>query len=219
MPEFEGHVVATNLVSLRFPEGGLLSSLNCYPSQIVKAGFNLASLDPKPVQIQLDIELADFRRVRAEFDQLTRQLPIPKTEDDKTKKEIAQAKLDSAVKSVERYKQTLDRLTLVCPVDAVVISTESLVQGINVTPGGYPIVVADLDSVVFESIISESDFYRLSPNQTGRIFLKNGQAFDSTVVYLSPQSEKNNGFFAVHFRLPKMDLSNFRLGTTGKVVV
>lgn len=219
MPEFEGHVVASRLISLRFPESGRLISLNYYPGQLVKAGATLAALDPKPIQIQLDIELADFRRVRAEFDQLTRQIPLPKTEDEKTKKEIAQSKLDVAVKSVEKYKHTLDHLTLVCPVDAVIIAVESLVPGVNLTPGSYPIILADVASAVFEALISEPDFYRLPPGQTGRVFLKNGQAFDSEVTFLSPQSEKNNGFFAAHFRLPPMDLNNFRLGTTGKVSV
>lgn len=217
MPEFDGRVVATHLISLRFPESGRVATINVHPGEIVKAGTTIASLDPKPVQVQLDIELADFRRIRAEFDQLTRQLPTPKTEDEKTKKEIAQAKLDSAVKSVEKYKTILDSLSLICPVDAVIISTESLVPGVNITPGSYPIVLADLDSCVFETHVPEPDFYRLVPGQSGRVFLKTGHSFDAKITYLSPISEKGNGFFAAHFALPRLDLTTFRLGTTGKV--
>src|SRR3989344_3597350 len=202
MPEFSGKVVSNNLISLRFPEGGKLISLSCHSGQIVKKGDPLAALDPKPIQAQLEIELADFRRTRAEFDQLTRQLPVPKTEDEKTKKEIAQSKLDVAVKSVEKYKHALDSLTLICPVDAVILAADSLAPGVNITPGSYPIVLADLASAVFEALVSEPDFYRLPPGQTGRVFLKNGQAFDSEIIFLSPQSEKGNGFFAAHFRLP-----------------
>ncbi len=218
MPEFTGKVISNNLISLRFPEGGKLNSLKCHPGQIVKRGDLLASLDPKPIQTQLDIELADFRRIRAEFDQLTRQIPTAKTEDEKTKKEIAQSKLDVSIKSVEKYKLQLDSLNLLSPADAVIISSEGLIEGINITPSGFPIILAPLDSAVFECLVSEENFYQLHPDQKAKISLKNGFSVDSEVIYLSPQSNSNDTF-AVWFKLPRMDLTNFRLGTTGKVTI
>jgi len=217
MPEFSGKVVSNNLISLRFPEGGKLSSLTCYPGQIVKRGDLLATLDPKSTQTQLDIELADFRRARAEFDQLTRQLPVPKTEDEKTKKEIAQSKLDVSVKNVEKYKQQLDGLNLYSPADAVIIAADGLAEGVNVTPSGFPILLAPLASAVFESPVPEENFYQIQPGQKARLTLKSGFSADSEIIFLSPISINSNGFFNVHFRLPPMDLSNFRLGTSGKV--
>jgi len=215
MPEFIGKVVSNNLISLRFPEGGKLILLKCHPGQIVKKGDLLASLDPKPIQTQLDIELADFRRVRAEFDQLTRQIPVAKTEDEKTKKEIAQSRLDVSVKSVEKYKLQLDCLNLYSPADAVIINTDGLLEGVNITPSGFPIILAPLDSAVFDCLVSEDNFYQLQPNQKAKISLKNGFSIDSEVIYLSPQSNSNDTF-AVLFKLPRMDLTNFRLGTSGK---
>ncbi|OGD71887.1 hypothetical protein A3A84_00645 [Candidatus Collierbacteria bacterium RIFCSPLOWO2_01_FULL_50_23] len=217
MPEFSGKVVSNNLISLRFPEGGKLISLSCHSGQIVKKGDPLAALDPKPIQTQLEIELADFRRTRAEFDQLTRQLPVPKTEDEKTKKEIAQSKLDVSVKSVEKIKGQLDGLNLYSPTDAVIVSAEGLIVGINITPSGFPIILAPLTSAVFETPVPEENFYQLHPGQGARVTLKSGFASESEVTLLSPQSIGSNGFFNVHFRLPGMDLTNFRLGTSGKV--
>lgn len=216
MPEFAGKVASNNLISLRFSESGKLNSVRCHPGQIVRKGDLLASLDPKPVQTQLDIELADFRRIRAEFDQLTRQIPVAKTEDEKTKKEIAQTKLDVSIKTVEKYKQQLDNLNLLSPADAVIINSDGLLEGINITPSGFPIILAPLDSAVFECLVSEDNFYQLRPGQNAKISLKNGFSIDSEIVYLSPQSN-NNDTFAVYFKLPKMDLSSFRLGTSGKV--
>ncbi|MBI2310330.1 hypothetical protein HYU90_00680 [Candidatus Collierbacteria bacterium] len=216
MAEFTGKVVSSNLISLRFAEGGKLNSLKCHPGQIVKKRDLLASLDPKPVQTQLDIELADFRRTRAEFDQLTRQIPIAKTEDEKTKKEIAQSKLDVSVKTVEKYKLQLDDLNLYSPADAVIIDSGSLIEGINVTPSGFPIILAPLDSAVFECLVSEDNFYQLQPNQKAKVSLKSGFSIDSEVIYLSPQSNSNDTF-TVCFKLPRLDLTNFRLGTSGKV--
>lgn len=214
MPQFAGTVVA-DLISLRFPESGRLAWLKCHPGQIIKKGDRLAGLDPKTTQTQLDIELADFRRSRAEFDQLTRQLPTPKTEDEKTRKEIAQSKLDVAVKTVEKTKIVLDGLILISPSDAVVISISGLIEGINLTPSGFPITLASLDSAVFEIILPETEFYQLKPGQKVALSIKTGFTTESEVVYLSPASEKGNGFFAVHLTLPRMDLINFRLGTTG----
>ena len=217
MPEFTGKVVSNALISLRFPEGGKLNSLKCHPGQIVKKRDLLASLDPKPIQTQLDIELADFRRVRAEFDQLTRQIPIAKTEDEKTKKEIAQSKLDVSVKTVEKYKLQLDDLNLYSPADAVIINSDGLLEGINITPSGFPIILAPLDSAVFECLVNEDNFYQLQPGQKAKVSLKSGFSIDSEVIYLSPESTGNDNTFAIWFKLPKMDLTNFRLGTTGKV--
>lgn len=218
MPEFAGKVVSNNLISLRFPEGGRLISFHCHAGQIVKKGDLLAALDPKPTQTFLDIELADFRRVRTEFDQLTRQIPVAKTEDEKTKKEIAQSKLDVSIKTVEKHKLQLDSLNLLSPADVVIINTDGLLEDINVTPSGFPIILAPLNSAVFECLVTEDNFYQLHPGQSAKISLKNGFSIDSEVVYLSPQSN-NNDIFAVWFKLPKMDLTNFRLGTTGKITV
>ena len=216
MPQYEGRVTA-NLISLRFPESGRLAWLKCYPGLIVKKDAPLASLDPRPIQAQLDIELADFRRVRAEFDKLSRKLPEGRNEDERGEKEIAQSKLDVSVKAVEKSKLQLDSLTLYAPAAAVIISTEGLIPGINITPSGFPIILVPLDSAVFEVILPEEDFYGLKPAQKANLSLKTGFSTDSEVIYLSPQSESKNGFFTAHFRLPALDLSNFRLGTTGKV--
>lgn len=216
MPQYAGHVSA-NLISLRFPESGRLSWLKCHPGLIVKKGAALAGLDQRPIQIQLDIELADFRRVRAEFDKLSRRLPEGRNEDEKGEKEIAQSKLDVSVKAVEKSKLQLDGLTLYSPTDAVIISTDGLIPGTNITPSGFPIILAPLDSAVFEATLPEEDFYKLLPGQKASLSLKTGFSTDTEVVYLSPAGENKNGFFTVHFRLPRMDLSSFRLGTTGKV--
>jgi len=217
MPEFTGKIVCNNPITLRFSDSGKLRLINCIPSQIVRKGETLAALDPKPVQISIDIELADYRRIRSEFDQLSRQIPNAKTEDEKTKKEIAQSKLDISVKNVEKYKLTIDNFTLIAPCDSVVENTEGLYPGVNVTPSSNPIKLIPLDSNVFEIESAEEEFYKLVPNQTGRILLKNGKSFDSEIIYLSP-STNSKGLFSAHLRLPNLDLSNYRIGSTGKVL-
>src|SRR3989304_5025573 len=57
-----------------------------------------------------------------------------------------QSKLDVSVKAVEKSKLQLDSLTLYSPAAAVIVSTEGLIPGINITPSGFPIILAPLGS-------------------------------------------------------------------------
>ncbi len=78
MTPYSGKIIAARIVTLRFSQSGYTISVNVEPGQVVTKGQVLAALDPKPVQTQLDVELADYRRLRSEFDQLSRDLPEAK---------------------------------------------------------------------------------------------------------------------------------------------
>lgn len=210
-----GIVKATQLISVRFPSSGKLSWIKCAPGNLVSKGTSLAALDESEIQAQLEIELADFRRIRAEFDKVSRELPEAKNEDEKAIKQIAQSKLEVATKAVEKTKLQLDALKLICPIDAVVLSTEGLLPGVNLTPGSFPIELADTTSTVFALEVDEDSVYQLKPGQKGKVELKSGFNYDSEIIYLSPRSQKSK--FEIHFKLPPLDLTNFRLGTTGCV--
>lgn len=130
-------------IRLRFYQSGTLAWIKVKIGDEVKKGQALAGLDTKLTQINLDISLADYRRARAEFEKVARKYPNPSNEEEKGIKEIAQAKLDSAVKKVEKYKHIQEKLTLVSPVDGVVSDDSDLVAGMNITPSGFPIVVTE----------------------------------------------------------------------------
>lgn len=108
---------------------------------IVKKGQGLAKLDDKLDKIDLDIDLANYRRARAEFEDVARKLPSPQNEEEKGVKEIAQAKLDVAVKKVEKQKYMMDKLTLVSPVNGEIVDDSDLVAGMNITPSGFPMTI------------------------------------------------------------------------------
>ena len=110
----------------------------------VKKGQALAGLDTKLTQINLDISLADYRRARAEFEKVARQYPNPSNEEEKGEKEIAQSKLDSSVKKVEKYKYVQEKLTLVSPVNGKVTDDSDLIAGMNITPSGFPITITEI---------------------------------------------------------------------------
>jgi len=130
-------------IQLRFYQSGTLAWIKVKKGDEVKKGQALAGLDTKLTQINLDISLADYRRARAEFEKIARQYPNPSNEEEKGKKEIAQSKLDSAVKKVEKYKYIQEKLTLVSPVNGKVVDDSDLVAGMNITPSGFPLTVSE----------------------------------------------------------------------------
>lgn len=130
-------------IRLRFYQSGTLAWIKVKTGDEIKKGQALAGLDTKLTQINLDISLADYRRARAEFEKIARKHPNPGNEEEKGIKEIAQAKLDSAVKKVEKYKYIQDKLTLVSPVNGKIKDDSDLVAGMNITPSGFPITIIE----------------------------------------------------------------------------
>ena len=128
-------------IKMRFYQGGTVVWVGVKKGDIVKKGQGLAKLDDKLDKIDLDIDLANYRRARAEFEDVARKLPSPQNEEEKGVKEIAQAKLDVAVKKVEKQKYMMDKLTLVSPVNGEIVGDSDLVAGMNITPSGFPMTI------------------------------------------------------------------------------
>ena len=129
---------------MRFFQSVTMVWIGVKKGDLVKKGQVLAKLDDKLKKIDLEIDLANYRRTRAEFEEVARKLPNPENEEEKGTKEIAQAKLDVAVKKVEKQKYEMEKLALISPVDGEVVDDSDLVAGMNVTPSGFPIVIAVL---------------------------------------------------------------------------
>jgi multidrug resistance efflux pump len=128
-------------IVMRFYQGGTVVWVGVKKGDVVKKGQVLAKLDDKLAKIDLEIDLANYRRTRAEFEEVARKLPNPGNEEEKGEKEIAQAKLDVAVKKVEKQKYEMERLSLVSPVNGKIVDDSDLVAGMNITPSGFPIVI------------------------------------------------------------------------------
>lgn len=135
--------MATNdkMVVMRFYQGGTVVWVGIKKGDVVKKGQVLAKLDAKLNNIDLEIDLANYRRARAEFEEVARKLPNPGNEEEKGEKEIAQAKLDVAVKKVERQKYEMEKLSLISPIDGEIVDDSDLVAGMNITPSGFPISI------------------------------------------------------------------------------
>jgi len=169
MPKiFKGEIKA-RVVRVRFAIAGKVSNTTKSVGDSVKKGELLASLDRKILQTQLDKELADFRKVRGDFEVFCQKNPDPKTEIDKYLKTQKQALLDASVKEVELAKARLDRCDLFSPIDGMILDDGSIVRGINITPSSASIKVIDTGSYFFELVVEQEDIFYFKKEKSAKI--------------------------------------------------
>ena len=118
-------------------------------------GNLMASLDKKQLQAELDRQLADFERIRAEFEIAAKKLG--ESEIDKYLKTQEQAKLNVAVKDVEIAKARLDQADLYSPVNGIIKSAGGVRPGLNITPASNAFVIIDMDSLVYRIKVNEKE--------------------------------------------------------------
>ncbi len=153
---FSGEIKA-RVVEVKFALAGKVVSVKKFTGDRVSKGDHLASLDRKILQMELDRQLADFEKVRADFEIFNGKNPDPSEMVDRYLKTQKQASLNASVKEVEIAKSKLDQCDLISPVSGVIIDDSSIVVGINVTPASSPIKIIDYSSLYFEFEIEEKD--------------------------------------------------------------
>lgn len=153
---FKGKVKA-KIIELRFATSGKLANLFKKRGETVKKGELLASLDKKMAQIELDRQLGDYEKTRAEFEIFNLQKGEPQDDLTKYLKTSQQAKLNVSVKEVELAKAKIDQLDLFSPVEGIVIDDSNLVPGIYLTPASNPIRILETSSYFFEIEIEQED--------------------------------------------------------------
>lgn len=137
---FPGEVGA-QILEIRFAFSGKVIFVSKKIGDSVKEGEILASLDKTLLQKELDKELADYEKTRAQFDDFTAKNG-PST--------IFQAQLDVSVKQVEIAKFHLDQINLISPVSGLVMDDGGLVSGLNVTPAGNGVKIIPQNGLYFE---------------------------------------------------------------------
>jgi len=153
---FKGKIKA-KIIDVRFAVSGKLVVLNKKRGDLVKKGELIASLEKKILQTQLDKELADFEKVRAEFEIFNLKKGEPTDDISKYLKKQMQADLDGSVKAVEIAKAEMDKTDLFSPVEGVIVDDSSLVPGVYITPASYSIKILDQSSFYFEIEIDQSN--------------------------------------------------------------
>jgi len=140
-------VVFADQIDVRFPFSGRITQVFKKAGDQVGKNETLAQLDTKILQVELDRELADYEKVRAQFEIFNREHPDVSDDTVKYLKTIAQAELNSSVKSVEIAKNRMDQARLICPVSGLVISDGGCRAGLYATPASNAFTVLDTDSL------------------------------------------------------------------------
>lgn len=168
MASYEG-VIKARIVEVRFATAGKIVTVKKTVGDRVDKWELIASLDRKMLQTELDSQLADFERVRAEFEIFNQKNPDPQSAIDKYLKTEKQAALDISVKDVELAKARLDQCDLFSPVEGLILDDSGIVVGINVTPAGSAIKIVDTSSYYFEFEIEQKDIPFFSEVKEGRV--------------------------------------------------
>lgn len=156
MPKSFKGVVKARVIDAKFALSGKVAGVSKHTGERVKKWNLVASLDRKMLQMELDKELSDFEKVRADFDGFAKKFPDPQ-DDNKFTKAEKQASLNASVKSVELAKAKLDMVNLFSPVDGVIMDDSAIVPGLYVTPAGSSVKIVDSSSYRFEIEIEQKD--------------------------------------------------------------
>lgn len=154
--DYKGQI-KSRVVDVRFPISGKIASVNKFAGDRVKKQDLIASLDRKILQTELDRQLADFEKARADFESFAQKFPDPQDPIDKYSKSEKQAILNASVKEVELAKAKLDQCDLFSPVDGIIIDDSSIVPGLNITPASSSIKIEDSSSFYLEIEIEGKD--------------------------------------------------------------
>ena len=165
---FKGEVKG-RILEVRFALSGKTERILKKNGDYVKKGELLASLEKKIFQTELDRQLADYEKTRADFEIFN--LQKGGVEDDLTKylKMGKQAQLNASVKEVELAKARLDQTDLFSPVEGVILDDGGMAPGMNVTPASYAFKILEAASLWFEVEIEQEDIPLFSQPKSGEV--------------------------------------------------
>jgi len=206
---FKG-VVKARVVEARFALSGKIAGVSKRTGDIVKKWNLIASLDRKILQMELDRQLADYDKVRADWDGFCQKYPDPQDDNKYTKAE-KQAALNASVKDVELAKANLDQCDLFSPVDGIIIDDSGITPGTFVTPAGSSVKIVDTSSYYFEVEINQKDIKYLEKPRDATIKIDDT---DITLKSQTPPIFSDGKKFLV--QIPITDSQGILLGLNGK---
>jgi len=165
---FKGEVRG-RVLEVRFALTGKVARVAKRVGEKVKKGELLASLEKKIFQIELDRQLADYEKRRADFEIFN--LQKGGAVDDLTKylKMEKQAQLNASVKEVELAKARLDQTDLFSPVEGIILDDGEFVSGMNITPASYAFKILERASLWFEIEIEQEDISFFAQPRQGEV--------------------------------------------------
>ena len=225
--ELSGKIVASQMATLRFPTGGLLTYLGAKEGDTVKKWQTLASVDTRQLQKTLDQKLNLYAIQRGTFDQTIddNDNSIPAGELGLTLKRLLdknQYQLDNTVKDVEYLDLSVKLSRLSTPLAGVLVHAPVDTTNVQVLATDTWIVV-DPTSLYFSADLDETDLKRVSVGQKVQITLDAfpDQVIESQVASIaySPKETSAGTTYEVKLNLPASTISNLRLGLNGTAAI
>lgn len=211
---YKGQIKA-RIIELRFAFSGKVAFVSKKKGDSVKKWEAVAGLDKKTFQAELDKQLADFEKVRAEFEIFNLQKGEPANDITKYLKTQKQAELNAAVKEVELAKAKLDQADLISPVEGIVIDDSHLVPGINITPASNPVSILETSSYFFEAEIGQKDLPLFADSRPMTVQLDGlSREIEGKTKKILPSEKTKAGTFLLEVELG--DVSGLLLGMTGE---
>lgn len=206
------------IIEVRFAISGLVSYVAKKSGEMVLKGNLLASLDKKILQQQLDCDLLEYEKVRADFDAYGLKVGEPTDDLGKFSKKQKQLSLDLSVKSVELSKAKLDQVNLFSPVSGIIIDDSNIVPGFYISPASSPFKILDTSSFYFEFEIDQVDLIKFKEEVNMEItLLPIEEKFMGKTKTIIPYSDKKAGKFNVVVALEKTD--GLMMGMIGKALI
>jgi multidrug resistance efflux pump len=169
--DYEG-VVKARIISARFAISGKVQEVNKHAGNKVAKGELIATLDRKILQAQLDKELADYEKIRADFEIFASKYPNPTEETDKYLKKEKQATLKASVKDVELAKAVLDQCDMFSPAEGIIMDDSGITPGVYITPAGSEVKIIDTNSYYVEMEIEQKDIANFRQQKEARVTIE-----------------------------------------------
>lgn len=191
--------ISASIFEVRFAFSGKVVLVSKRAGELIKKGEVIASLDRKPLQAELDQQLADYERTRSEFEIFNLK---ENGSDDVTKflRQQKQASLNASVKQVEIAKMKLDQADLISPIDGVILESDNLLAGLNVTPANAAVKVLDPYSLEFLFTVTQRELHEWREGR--EMIIKFEGIKEHLRVRTEPIHIGDNGMFVVMAKIP-----------------
>lgn len=169
-----GTIKAEQYANLSFQSGGRLAFVNVKKGDVVKKGQAIAGLDSVILNASYQQALNNYRNYQASAESVLDSVKDnagKETYAQKATRTAAEVARDNAYDSVKIAQSDLRNATIFAPFSGIMTELTPSFAGANVTPATASYILVNLDSVYFDSEISETDLPKVKIGQKVNIKL------------------------------------------------
>ncbi|MBI4004518.1 efflux RND transporter periplasmic adaptor subunit [Candidatus Roizmanbacteria bacterium] len=217
---FSGKIDAQEKATLRFKSSGRIAWVGVKEGDTVKKYQVIATQDQREIKKDLQKELNDYAKERADFDQSKDDNKVVTSDKIKRILEQAQYDLNNTVIDVELENLSLEYSNLVSPIDGIVTKVMAPNAGVHTTPTQAEFVVINPATLYFSAVADQTEVVKLNEGKTGSITLDSfaDKTITGTIssIAFTPKEGESGTVYEVKLQLEDKGLP-YRMGMTGDV--